>query len=278
MAMTSDLAVNLLDTFPGRMLIDWWGEWRALHPEFSSAGQYADSIDTEDYSGRVAMVLHMYLYGGDFQDVIDLDTTDPDIVEMSEAVAAALCSPSRETLLSPQSHHGNLTEFRTLSVANRHRPSALPDGAFWTATKFACGNDAWLLHGEHDAERSPLRYDVHFDPAEARIARVDSAPSWEALLTAHPREHEGTVFPDWQSIAQEWDAVHVSLSGLLCAEPLISQVPYTGEDPSGYTHCQSGPYVGVAEWAVPSTAWLRPSGHMRVEPTALAGGQALDDR
>jgi len=135
-AMTSDLAVNLLDTFPGRMLIDWWGEWRALHPEFSSAGQYADSIDTEDYSGRVAMVLHMYLYGGDFKDVIDLDTTDPDIVEMSEAVAAALCSPSREILLSPQSHHGNLTEFRTLSVANRHRPSALPYGALWTATKF----------------------------------------------------------------------------------------------------------------------------------------------
>ena len=44
------------------------------------------------------MVLHMYLYGGDFQDVIDLDTSDPDIVEMSEAVAAALSSPSRETL------------------------------------------------------------------------------------------------------------------------------------------------------------------------------------
>ncbi|WP_143048781.1 hypothetical protein [Rhodococcus jostii] len=127
--MMSDLAVNLLDTFPGRMLIDWWGEWRALHPEFFSAGQYADSIDTEDYSGRVAMVLHMYLYGGDFKAVIDLDTSDLEVVEMSEAVAAALCSPSRETLLSPQSHHGNLTEFRTLGVANRHRPSALPDGA-----------------------------------------------------------------------------------------------------------------------------------------------------
>lgn len=39
-----------------------------LHPEFSSAAQYADSIDTEDYSGSVAMVLHMYLYGGDFKD------------------------------------------------------------------------------------------------------------------------------------------------------------------------------------------------------------------
>lgn len=35
--MTTELAVNLLDTFPGRMLIGWWGEWRALHPEFSSA-------------------------------------------------------------------------------------------------------------------------------------------------------------------------------------------------------------------------------------------------
>ena len=159
--MTTDLAVNLLDTFPGRMLIDWWGEWRALHPEFSSAQQYADSIDTEDYSGRVAMVLHMYLYGGDLQDVIDLDTSDPKVVEMSEAVATALSSPSRETLLSPQSHHGNLTERRAFSVANRHRPSALPNGAFWTATKFDSGSDAWLLHGEYDTERSPLRYDVH---------------------------------------------------------------------------------------------------------------------
>ncbi|KXF51997.1 hypothetical protein AXA44_47880 [Rhodococcus sp. SC4] len=78
------------------------------------------------------------------------------------------------------------------------------------------------------------------------------------------------MFPDWPSIAQEWDAVHVSLSGLLCAEPLISQVPYTGGDTTGYTHCHSGPYVGVAEWAVPSTAWLRPSAHMTVEQTAPA--------
>ncbi|KXF51998.1 hypothetical protein AXA44_47885 [Rhodococcus sp. SC4] len=160
--MTTDLAVNLLDTFPGRMLIDWWGEWRALHPEFSSAQQYSDSIDTEDYSGRVAMVLHMYLYGGDFKDVINLDTSDPEVVEMSEAVATALSSPSRETLLSPQSHHDNLTEWRAFSVANRHQPSALPDGAFLN------GDEVYLRkrrlaaprRTRHRAESSALRRSV----------------------------------------------------------------------------------------------------------------------
>ncbi|AEF40824.1 hypothetical protein AS9A_2377 [Hoyosella subflava DQS3-9A1] len=51
--------------------------------------------------------------------------------------------------------------------------------------------------------------------------------------------------------------MHVSLSGLLCANPRISLVPYQGGDESGWTHSQSGDYGGVAAWTVPSTAWLR---------------------
>lgn len=268
--MTLDLAANLRDTFPGRLSIAWHLDWHTRQPEFDSAERYADSIETEEYSSLARMTLSMYLYGADFKDVADMDTSEPAILEMSEAIATALASSHRQTLHTPQIHHGDLNTLRPPIIANRRSPSSLPDGAFWTAPVFDSGGDAWLLHGEHNPKRSPNRYQVHFNPELARIARIDSADDWIELLSAHPFDHNGTLFPDWPSIAQAWDAVHVSISGLLCAQPRISQVPYTGGDLSGYTHSRSGPYAGVGDWSVPSTAWLRvPPGEFTIQPMVV---------
>lgn len=264
--MSIDLAANLRDTFPGRQLIEWHLRWHAHHPEHRSALAYADSITTEDYSGRTGMTVSSYLYGDGFTDVLDMNTAAPEIVEMSEAITTVLTSPRCHTWTTPQHHHGRIQALRQPTVANRRFPSALLDGAFWTAPVFEDGDDAWALHGEHNRTRSPNCYEVHFDPDAVRIAHIVSTDDWVELLNAHPLVHGDTVFPDWPSIATEWDAVHVSISGLLCAQPLISQVPYDDSDPSGFTHSQSGPYVGVGEWTVPSTAWLRVPEHVTVRP------------
>jgi len=263
--VSTDLAANIRDTFPGRLLLEWHLHWRTYHPEHRSARAYADSITTEDYSGRVGMTLSSYLYGDGFKDVLAMDTSTAEVVEMSEAITTVLTSPRCHTWTSPQHHHGRIRTLHQPAITNRRLPSALLDGAFWAAPMFA-GADAWALHGEHDRTRSPHRYEVHFDPDTVRVAHIASAEDWFELLSAHPLIHGDTLFPDWPSIATEWDAVHVSINGLLCAQPLNSHVPYDDSDPSGFTHSQSGPYVGLGEWTVPSAAWLRLPEHVTVRP------------
>lgn len=264
--MATDFAENLRDTFPGRLLICWHLDWCAQHPEAASAQQYADSLTAQDYSGRAGMTLSMYMYGDDFKEVADLDTSDPEVVAMSEAIATSLRAPERDTLHSPQVHHGRISAIRTPTVDNHRYPCALPEGAFWSAPLFDGGEDAWRLHGEHDDKRSPERYEIHFDPVSARIARIDSYDSWYALVCTHPLPRNGTLLPDWRSIAKEWDAVHVTISGLLCAQPRVSLIPWR-EPMDGEAHSRSGPIVGVGAWSTTSTAWLRNPDRFTVRTT-----------
>lgn len=274
--MSTNLAAELRDTFPGRLLIDWYLDWHARHPEYATVLDYTESVTTGDMAGRVRSTLSSYLWGDGFKDVLDMDTDSSEVVEMSEAIATVLTSPRCRTWNSPQYHHGRIPTLRAPLIANRFPPSSLLNGAFWTAPVFENGDDAWALHGEHNPRRSPNRYEVHFDPDAVRVAHIDTAGDWSDLLDAHPMRYGDTLFPDWPSIAARWDAVHVSVSGLLCAQPRISEVPYESGDPSGYTHSQSGPYAGVAEWTVPSTAWLRLPAEctVRVAETGLEVGRS----
>lgn len=124
--MSTDLAANLRDTFPGRLLLEWHLHWRAYHPEHRSARAYADSITTEDYSGRVGMTLSSYLYGDGFKDVLDMDTSTAEVVEMSDAITTVLTSDCPD--------RGSLT---STAFACRSRVTATPPCAQGPAILFA---------------------------------------------------------------------------------------------------------------------------------------------
>jgi hypothetical protein len=148
--------------------------------------------------------------------------------------------------------------------------SALPNGAFWTSTPVTDDEDSWTLCGENLRRESP-RWEMHFDVARIRVARIDSARDWADLIDSHTVTAGGCKYPDWPAIAESWDAVHLSPTGLLLAHPKISTTPFRSDDGSGLAHSQAGPYASVGAWSAVSTAWLREPPNVEFRPAPAAG-------
>lgn len=122
-----------------------------------------------------------------------------------------------------------------------------PEGADYSST--AVGDTcAILIAMEHHAgdfyPSFPIRrYHVRASPT-ARVYEADGPQSWHRLAMRYPALDEaGRTVPDWGLVANDWDAVHLSLGGLLTAQ-LVRE-----EGPHGFTELQS--------WDSEQTAWLR---------------------
>jgi len=100
----------------------------------------------------------------------------------------------------------------------------------------------------------------------ARVFKVDGPQAWHELCVRYPARTEdglrkrllarvrllhrypaigedGRLVPDWSAVAQGWDAVHLTLGGLLTAEQVRI------ESPAGWTQHQG--------WECEQTVWLR---------------------
>ncbi|WP_082958691.1 hypothetical protein [Mycobacterium sp. E3198] len=241
---------SLLDTFPGRLFIE----------DMRSLGGLAIP---ERLVRAAASAVGSYLYSDRCRDVAHLDVNDAELRAYDAAGLAALSAlPS---FGSPQIHQGTIGELRAPRVRNRKRLSALPDGAFWTSTPITDVDDTWTLCGENLKRESP-RWEVHFDAARVRVARIDSAAEWADLIESHSITAGGCRYPDWPAIPECWDAVHLSPLGLPLAHPKISAIPFTTTDGSGYAHSEAGPYASVADWSTVSTAWLREPPGVEIRP------------
>ncbi|CQD21728.1 hypothetical protein BN1232_05361 [Mycobacterium lentiflavum] len=231
---------SLLDTFPGRLFIrDMW---------------LSGGFDTPEHLIRAAAsAVGRYLYSGGCLDVADFDVNDSELRQLDAVSLAALTAlPPFD---SPQIHQGTLGTLRAPNVRNRNPLSALPDGAFWTSTPVTADEDSWTLCGENLRREMP-RWEIYFDIARVRVARIESARDWADLIDSNTVAANGCKYPDWPAIAQSWDAVHLSPTGLLLAHPQISTTPFSSADGSGHVHSQTGPYASVGDWSSVSTAWL----------------------
>ena len=84
--------------------------------------------------------------------------------------------------------------------------------------------------------------------ATARVFTVDGPAAWHRLAVTYPAPEpggllSGRVVPDFGAVARDWDAVHLTVGGLLTAE----QVAVDG--PAGATELQG--------WDAEQTVWLR---------------------
>ncbi|WP_204081360.1 hypothetical protein [Mycobacterium riyadhense] len=259
MAVSTD--ESLLDTFPGRLFIE---HLRYRCPAGIAPAAFVSAMQPEDLIRAAASAVGGYLYSGDCLGVVHLDANDPELLEFNTAGLAALSKLS--TFESPQIHQGTVREFRAPSIDNRDDLSPLPRGAFWTSTPITDSEDSWTASGEN-VDRERPRLEVHFDTTLVRVARVDSARDWAALIDSNAVTARGCKYPDWPAIAESWDAVHLSAAGLLLAHPTISTTPFITTDGSGYAHSQAGPYASVAAWSAVSTAWLREPPNLRFRST-----------
>jgi hypothetical protein len=251
---------SLLDTYPGWLFTE---HLRSDRPTGVSPAAFVAAMTPEDLIRAVTSAVTRYLYSDDWLDLAHFDTNHAELHELSTAGLAALSRLS--TFDSPQTHQGTIRKWRTPNIRNRDGLSALPAGAFWTSTPLADREDSWTICNEN-LRREDTRWQVHFDATRVRVARIDSTRDWVDLIESHPVTSDGRRYPDWPAIANYWDAVHLSPTGLLLAHPAISISPVITTDRSG-AHSQAGPHASVAPWCAVSTAWLHQPPSVVFRPT-----------
>jgi len=143
-----------------------------------------------------------------------------------------------------------------VDLAAMHREASKPKRALWTSTRTAPSITPWLDHGENQAPGEINLWAVQVSQ-EARVAEIHSPAAWASLVERYPGDSPGLIFtgvkhppesayrrdPDWHRVAQDWDAVHLSVGGWLTAQ----DVPYGGE---GYR-------TELRGFDMESTVWFR---------------------
>jgi hypothetical protein len=134
-----------------------------------------------------------------------------------------------------------------------------PATALWTSTSVGDLPSAWLFHGWDGLVDLPLAvWRLRVD-ASARVYEIADPADWVRLCERYPADttnvyadkwqHDwafptGTVItPDWQTMAEDWDGIHLSMAGLLTASSLL--LPVLG----GHTLLEG--------WETESTVWFR---------------------
>lgn len=122
-----------------------------------------------------------------------------------------------------------------------------PRKAIWTSSPvrggFPAGWIEWLVSGE---DQRPGPYSVwRLQVAEsARVFEIHSPGDWHRLAVTYAGVSTGNeTNPDWSLVSRDWDAVHLSVGGLLTAQAV------TVESEAGRATLRG--------WDVESTVWLR---------------------
>lgn len=251
-----DAGKALLDTVPGRTFVAGVVDDYIRSGGDATRSSYLRSLAMADMVFTAQMDVSSYLYGAGIDDASNVSPLDGDTAQMADAIAVELARPDRDTFTTPQHHLGHADILRAPQIANRRSPSeVLPSGALWTSTPLVDGIDSWTYSRENV---DPIdTYELHFEPRSIRVARIDSASDWGELLRSHSRDDSKseTLYPDWRSISKVYDAVHLSLIGLLTAHPSLSEVVAT-DSRQNYAHSKMGKWAGVGDWSTVSTAWL----------------------
>jgi hypothetical protein len=118
---------------------------------------------------------------------------------------------------------------------------------FFTSTsiKGTSSRLAAIANGVGDFNEQPpiAQYRMEIDP-NARVYEVASPSAWHRLCVFYPAKREsGELVPDWPRVAHDWDAVHLSLGGLLTADQVRV------ESAAGWTKHWA--------WDAEQTLWLR---------------------
>lgn len=147
-----------------------------------------------------------------------------------------------------------------------------PAGGLYTST-VADGTSAVLAalaEGVGDlAAAFPKRrftcWQLEVSPA-ARVFEVDVPQTWHALCVHYPViRNDGRLVPDWSAVAKDWDAVHLTLGGLLTAEQVRIDSP-AGWSELGAWDCEQTVWLS---WHFTAAARVRHLEHALPSPVVL---------
>jgi hypothetical protein len=85
---------------------------------------------------------------------------------------------------------------------------------FYTSTGFLGLQGMWRIYLDFDQDSSLFPRPWHvwrLDPdVTARVCNIANAKDWERLVLNYPRPDGPLMYPEWKSIAGDWDAVHLT--------------------------------------------------------------------
>ncbi|ROP37417.1 hypothetical protein [Saccharothrix texasensis] len=205
-------------------------------------GARLDDLTDDDLYRHIAFAASLRHSGRDFT-----ARPTPELDHIAVAVLRRLSTgPLGDTSLrSPQARYATDPTPRTIQVADGPASTTAPDkpvGALWTSSILPEGTSMW--HWGETAEFGPDRplFTVTFDPADLRVFTIDSAADYGQLVGRYPRSSDGRAQVCWTRAAEDLDAVHLTVSGLLTAQ----HVPVA-------TSHGTATFTG---WDAESTAWL----------------------
>ena len=151
------------------------------------------------------------------------------------------------------------SNFVTTCQARAYRRSVKPlDRGFYTSTATSAGCSMWRAmlgpSGSMLYPRPWVTWEMVVDE-DVKVAEITSATKWVDFVCSYALARNGVVYPEWVKIAQEFDAVHVTVPAIVAGQ--------------GF---HFGFWLGIippAFWDVETTFWLR---------WRFAGGSSYRDR
>ncbi|CCH29202.1 hypothetical protein ABZ816_38485 [Actinosynnema sp. NPDC047251] len=209
-----------------------------------------DDLTDDDLYRHIAFAASLQHSGRDFT-----ARPTPELDHIAAAVLLRLSTGSLgdTSLRSPQARYAADATPRTVQVADGPASPDKPVGALWTSSFLPNGTSMWQW-GEL-AEFGPDRqlFTVTFDPTGSRVFTINSPSDYGRLVTRYPRSSDGRAQVCWTRAAEDLDAVHLTVPGLLTAHHVPVETPHGTATLTG--------------WDAESTAWLHLPPHLRTTPT-----------
>lgn len=117
----------------------------------------------------------------------------------------------------------------------------------WTSTACVAKISMWRAYLEPARHRGGYpepwyTWLLRFDPG-AKVAEIVSATKWVEFVGSYPWVSDHYVYPDWAKIAQEFDAVHMTLPAIAATQ--------------GFHFTTRLGVIPPPFWDVESTVWVR---------------------
>lgn len=160
------------------------------------------------------------------------------------------CGPSEEHFVAPHRRHSAVTQPHEFGL--------------WTSTASLAGVSMWRAYMEPERHPggAPVPWHTWLLRIEAgvKVVEIRSAVEWTKLACLYPRACAGRLYPDWVAIAQEFDAVHMTLPAVVAVQGFYFKTPWG--------------VLPTTSWDVESTLWLkwRCSGAELVETVGCGTG------
>jgi hypothetical protein len=202
-----------------------------------------DGVTDGDLYGHIAFAGSLQHSGREFiaRHTPDLDRIAAAVLRRLSTGALGGTSPR-----SPQARFTIDATPRTICVVDGPANVAdddKPVGALWTSSFLPDGTSMWQWSEWAEFGRDRRLFTVTFDPTDVRLFTIGSPADYERLVRRYPRSSAGRAQVCWTRAAEDLDAVHLSVPGLLTAQHVPVVTPH-------------GTAV-LTGWDAESTAWLR---------------------